>query len=526
MSESLRSSLKTAAKGTILVFVGIAANQMIWFVTRLLIVRNLSKEELGIYSLCFAIVSVISLLAGMGLKEGSPRYISIFSGQGRKEDAEAVHRSSLKIGAIAGAAACAVIFFLSGVLSRYVFYKPELYVPLMVISFFIPAYVMAMILASVLRGYGSIGPNVYFIEIGQPFLFLVLVCLIFLSGMSFISIIYSYVFSMAAAYVMIAYYAYRQTGTGPFRVTGGHDYAGELLKFSIPVLSIDVVFLLFRWTDTLILGRYGSAEEVGIYSVGASLAVFLSLPLAALWYVYLPIAGDLYARDRLSDLARTYKVLTKWIFAVTLPVFFILFFFPEMTISFLFGGRFGDSALPLRILSLGYLFNAFVGANSMLLLVFGLSKAVMKVSAVCALLNVLLNYVLIKHLGLGIQGAALATAVSLIAVSMGYSFVLYRHSGMHPIASGYLKLVMGSAVVGAAIYAAAKSLPLHSWMLPVYFILFICGYFVSLVITRSLDAEDVLLFSEVMKRIGVSPEITGNIIGRIYKGNVEKIDVF
>jgi O-antigen/teichoic acid export membrane protein len=526
MSEVVHASLKTAAKGTAFVFAGIAVNQMIWFITRLLIVRNLSKEELGIYSLSFAIVSIVSLLASMGLKEGSTRYISIFSGQGRKEDADAVHRSSLRIVAITGIGTCAVIFLLSGVLSRYVFYKPELDVPLMVIAFFIPAYVMALILASVLRGYGSISPNVYFIEIGQPFLFLVFVCLIFPFGMSFISIIYAYVFSMAAACALIAYYAYRETGIGPFAVTGGHDYVRELLKFSVPVLSIDVVFLLFRWTDTLVLGRYGSAEEVGIYSVGASLAVLLSLPLAALWYVYLPIAGDLYARNRMADLSRTYKVLTKWIFAVTLPMFFILFFFPEMTLVFLFGTRFAVSAAPLRILSFGYLFTAFVGANSMLLLVFGLSKAVMKVSAVCALLNVLLNYVLIKHLGLGIKGASLATTVSLIAVSLGYSFVLYRHSGMHPISSGYLKPVIGSTVIGVAIYAAAKSLPLHFWMLPIYFLLYICGYVASLIFTRSLDAEDVLLFVEVMKRTGVSPELTRNIIGRIYKGNMEKSDVF
>ncbi len=144
------------------------------------------------------------------------------------------------------------------------------------------------------------------------------------------------------------------------------------------------------------LGRYGTAEEVGVYSVSVSLAAFLTLPLVALWYVYMPVAGELYAKNRSSDLARTYQVLTKWIFSVTLPVFFILFFFPEMTITFLFGERFADSAAPLRILSLGYLFTAFMGTNSMLLLVMGLSKAVMKISAAGAVLNIILNYILHK----------------------------------------------------------------------------------------------------------------------------------
>ncbi len=143
MSEAVTSSLKTAVKGTAFVFAGMIASQALWFVTRLLIVRNLSKEDLGIYSLVVAIVSIVSMMASLGLWEGSTRYISVFLGQGRKKDADAVQRSSLRIGAIAGIGVCAVIFLFSGVLSRYVFYKPELSVPLMVISLFIPAYVMA-----------------------------------------------------------------------------------------------------------------------------------------------------------------------------------------------------------------------------------------------------------------------------------------------------------------------------------------------------------------------------------------------
>ncbi|MGC2063686.1 MAG: MATE family efflux transporter [Thermodesulfovibrionales bacterium] len=516
MSNGITSSLRTAAKGTAFVLAGMAASQALWFVIRLLLVRNLSKEDLGMYSLVIAVVSIVSMMASVGLWEGATRYISIFLGQGRKVEAAAVHRSSLMIGAAAGTGACVVLLLFSGVLSRYIFYKPELSTPLMVMSFFIPVFVMAFIIASILRGYGTIIPKVYFMDIGQPLLFFGLLCLIFLLGLSFISIIWAYVLSMAAVFVLIAYYGYRKTGVGPFAFRGG-GYVGELLKFSVPILSLDITSLILRWADTLMLGRYRSAEEVGVYSVSVSLAVFLTLPLMALDNVYMPIAGELYAQDRSADLARSYQVLTKWIISVTLPIFFILFFFPGMTITLLFGERFADSVLPLRILSLGYLFNAFMGTNILLLLVLGLSKAVMKVCAAGTLLNVLLNYVLIKQIGLGTEGAALSSMVSLLATGGGYSYVLYKHSGLKPIASGLLKPVIGSAVIGAIIYAVAKSLPLYFWMLPVYFLLYICGYIALLILTRSLDAEDVFLFGEILKKAGVAPEAAQKIIGKIYK---------
>jgi O-antigen/teichoic acid export membrane protein len=66
MSEGVYSSLRIAAKGAALVFAGMLASQALWFVTRLLIAKNLSKEDLGIYSLIVAIVSIIAPLASLG----------------------------------------------------------------------------------------------------------------------------------------------------------------------------------------------------------------------------------------------------------------------------------------------------------------------------------------------------------------------------------------------------------------------------------------------------------------------------
>jgi O-antigen/teichoic acid export membrane protein len=525
MSEAVTSSLKTAAKGAAMVFVGMIASQALWLITKLLIVGNLSKEDLGIYSLVIAIVSIIAPLASLGLWEGSTRYISIFSGQGRKEDADSVHRSSLLIGAIAGTATCVSLFLLSGILSKYVFYKPELSLPLMVVSFFIPSYVMTFILASILRGYGIISPKIYFIDIGQPLFFLIPLGFIFIAGLPFISIIYAYAASMVVVYALTAWYGYRKTGIGPFAFFGVGGHIGELLRFSIPVLSIDIMFLIFRWVDTLMLGRYGSAGVVGVYSVSVTLAAFLSLPLLALDIVYMPIAGELYARNRSPELARTYQVLTKWIFSVTLPIFFILFFFPEMTITFLFGERFGDAASPLRILSLGYLFTVFMGTNGMLLLVMGLSSAVMKISAAGTLLNILLNYILIKHIGIGMQGAAISFMVSSIVISSGCAIVLYLRSGIHPIAYVYLRPVLGSAVIGGIIYAVAKSLPLYFWMLPIYLFLYIFGYLASLILTRSIDDEDFFLFGEILKKAGVAPETARTVMGMIYKVKIKDFDL-
>ncbi len=502
MSDIINSSLKTAVKGTSLVFAGMVSSILLWFATKVLIIRYTTKEELGLYSIVVAAAGILSVCACLGIQEGVSRYISVFWGEDRKDDADSMARSAVRSGILSGIFFFLVLFSASGIIARYVFYKPELEAPLKVISFFIPFFVMANIMSGILRGHNLIAPKVFIMEIGQPLFFLALLCSFFYLNLPFISVIYAYLLAIIAVFILIGVYGYKKTGVNPLLLKGS-SYNNELIKFSVPLLIAAVLGLVLTWCDTLMLGRYARAEDVGAYNVSISLAKLLTFPLGALEFVYMPIACSMYAKKQNPELNKTYQVLTKWNFSATLPIFFILFFFPEMTITFLFGERFLDSSMPLRILSLCFLFHAFLGANGTLMVVMGKSKDLMNVSIFGALLNILLNYILIKHLGYGTIGASVATLISYFALNVIISVMLYRISRIHPITSQYIKPVISSAVVGIIIYAIAKSLPLYLWMLPLYFIMFIGGFFMSLIITRSIGEEDSAMFEAISERTGL-----------------------
>jgi hypothetical protein len=65
-----------------------------------------------------------------------------------------------------------------------------------------------------------------------------------------------------------------------------------------------------------------------------------------------------------------------------------------------------------------------------------------------------------------------------------------------------------AGVTGIALYEMAKSAPLHFWMLPVYFLLFMGGYATSLLITRSLEREDIFVLREVMGKLGIEGTVS------------------
>jgi O-antigen/teichoic acid export membrane protein len=514
MSEVVHDSLKKAVKGTTLVFFGTVVGLLFWFFSKILIVRTTTPEEFGIYSLALAITSIVGVVASGGLSEGASRNVALFLGEGRQEDADAASRSAIRLTLLAGLLSFSLLFLLAGPLSRYVFYKPELMSPMRVLSIHIPFLLLAQILSGILRAHGIIRPKVYYLDLGQPLFFLFFLCLSMIPGVSLGSILYSFSLAMVMVFIGIASYGYRKVGLNPLpRRRGRHSV--RLLRFSLPLMAVVIMALVLTWTDTLMLGRYAMAEDVGIYNVSVSLARLLSIPLASLGFVFMPLAAEMYALKKQDELKRTYQVLTKWLFATTLPIFFVLVFFPEMTIAFLFGESFAGASTPLRLLCVGRLLSVFLGPSGLFLVVFGLSRTIMNVSLFGALLNIVLNYVLIKRLGMGIMGAAAATMVAGSVVTVLFAVVVYRKSRIHPITAAYVKPALGAALTGLAVYALVKTLPVFSlWLMPAHLVLFLIGYAASLLLTRSIEREDVAMFEAISRRTGVRIEFLERFLRR------------
>ena len=535
MPQSLNSHLKTAVKGGVLVLAGTAASKLIWFFTKVLIVRNTTKAEFGIYSLVLAIVGILAAIVPLGTTSGVARFVSL--NRGKKAQADEVSRAGVQIALALGLAAFIGVYLLSGQIARRVFYTPGLAGPIRTVSLLLPFTVYAGVAGGILLGNGFIRQRI-FNDVLTPVFYAALLAAVLMLHMGFKGILISYVAANMAVALLIIAAGFKNLGAAPLlplpKQAVGRRTRVELLKFSVPLLVATVTTMVITWTDTLMVGRYMNALAVGTYSVGVSLANLLLFPLTALGYVFFPIAGELYAKsgagsgghhggEGLRDLKRAYQVLTKWVFAATLPIFFVLFFFPEMTITTLFGARFMDAAVPLRFLAAGLMINAFLGANGMLLMVAGQTKAIMNISVASAVFNVALNYVLVKRMGLGLSGAAVSTMSSYVLLSALYSFALYWKNGLHPFSPSYLKPLAGAAISGVLIYALAKSLPLFFWMMPAYLLLFIAGYAASLLLTRSIESEDLFLMERVLNRLGVRPARFIVALSRFASG-IEKPD--
>lgn len=511
MSEIVNQSLQKIAKGTGIIFIGTIIGMLFGFVSRIILVRYITQSEYGIFSLALVLTGIFATISTLGLQQGSTRYIAYFRGKKEEGKVRGVISSSIKIALIASIIFSLILFLLADFISTNIFHSSELSIPLKIFSVAIPFTVLIGIFASLFRGFDKVEPKVYFQNILMSVIYISLLAGAVLLGLSFLGVLYAYLASLAITCIAFAIYAIKKLPLA-FSVkkeadadttTAINPIGKELLFFSIPLLVSSILGTFMHQLDTLMLGYFKTSDIVGLYNGALPLAsTILPLPLYAVGFIYIPIVSKLYSQKSFEEMKQIYVVLTKWIFSATLPLFLILFLFPEIVLNFLFGSDYVQAGVALQLLSLGFIIHAFLGSNGNTLIVMGKTRFIMAASLVCVILNLILNLMLIPPFG--IMGAAIATASSLGMSNILLSTELYRSSGIHPFTKNYLKPIIASSILISLIYGLSKIFfTITFWHLPILFVIFIFAYGLSLLLTKSFDKEDIQMLLIIEKRTGI-----------------------
>ena len=510
MSEIVDQSLQKIAKGTSIIVIGTIIGMLFGFVSRIIVVRCITQSEYGIFSLALVLMSIFATISTLGLQQGSTRYIAYFRGKNEEGKVRGVISSSIKIAIIASVISALILFLSSDIISTNIFHSSALSTPLKFFSIAIPFTVLMGIFTSLFRGFDRVEPNVYFQNILLSVIYISFLAGAILLGLSFLGVLYAYLASIVITCIAFAIYTIKKLPLPIHSVKEGADantatainpIGKKLLLFSLPLLAVTMLNMIMSWTDILMLGYFKTTDVVGLYNGALPLAHLIPMTLNSMGFIYVPIVSGLYSKKLIGEMGQTYQVLTKWIFSVTIPLFFILFLFPETVLNSLFGINYIQAAPALRILALGFMFHAFLGLNGLSLMVMGKTRFLMLASSSGAISNVVLNAVFIPILG--IVGAALASFLSYTVVNIFNSTKLYQLSKIHPFTRNYVKPIGISIVVSALIYAFTFYLKVEFWMLPFLLFLFLFVYGLLLLLTGSFDKEDVDMILAMEKKAGI-----------------------
>jgi O-antigen/teichoic acid export membrane protein len=189
-------------------------------------------------------------------------------------------------------------------------------------------------------------------------------------------------------------------------------------------LSFLIIQLNYR-IDVLLLKALSTPAEVGIYSLGVSVAELLwQVPLAISIVVMSRSANSTDQAGMNQSTARLLRV--SLIFGLVISAFIVLL--APWVVPLVFGEKFIDSILVMQTILPGILMVIFFRILSGQLSGIGRPDAALKAFFPALVLNILLNYLWIPSYGA--NGAVMSTNISYTLGSIIYLFVYSRISGM------------------------------------------------------------------------------------------------
>ena len=504
-NEQFNDSLCRVAKGTLLIFVGTIIGMGALFLARILIARNYSQEEYGIFSLSYVVLSIFSTISLMGLKGGVTRQVAHFNGKDQKPKTKGIILTSILSVLIISILLSVFLFYLSDVISNFIFKDEKLVIPLKIVSIAIPFLSLTYLFSSIFRGFERVKEKILFENLLLNILFIILLIPAFLIKINFTSILILFIMSIILNFLFFLTHIYKKKSLLFFERISKYKknlHSKELLYFSLPLLIISILYMTMSWADSIMLGFFKDIETVGLYNSALPLARLLPIMHSSMGFIYLPIASGLIARNQSVKLQNLYVLISRWILLLTLPLFSILFFFPRYVLSFLFGSSYIGASSVLIILSIGFIFHVILGPNGSTLTAFGNVKIQMYSSVASMVSNIGLNIILIPPYG--IQGAAVATAVSLVIPNLILSIELFRRNRLHPFSINYVKPVLFSIIFIIVFSYIFKLFTPTLFLIILYILILLVICLFSVFITKSFFIEDAELIRSIGRKFGIN----------------------
>lgn len=226
-----------------------------------------------------------------------------------------------------------------------------------------------------------------------------------------------------------------------------------LIKFSIPAVLSLLVTELYNMVDTVFVGR-----AVGGNAIGALVVVFpIQRIIAALSMMFAIGTSTAVARNNgegnkkgiASNVESALTITT----TVLIPITIIIFAFKEPILR-LMGAS--DIILPYAVEYLSYIiwgsvFICLTGVMNYSMMSLGNRKITIASNATGAIMNIIVDYILVMGFNMGVKGAAIATLLSQIAAFCMSAYVFrktVKHNDMKLKPSFNKAIIAGIIAVG------------------------------------------------------------------------------
>ena len=379
--------------------------------------RTLGEAGYGAFVYALALAGVLAILVPLGWPTALMRFIARYTEEGRL----GLLRGAVRMAyAVTFLSTAAVSLLLLG-LSFWDAVPGELHVSLRYAALLLLFLAFVGLRRKALQGLGRVRGSLVPEEILLPILVLLGAYYLGVSTAGGALLLYSG--AALAAFVVGGLWLRRAMPGGA--KTAKPEYEGRAwMKVALPMMFGGLSQTATNRTDVLVLGALASVEAVGLYGAAARIAVVNVFVLGAVNQLAAPMMARAFHGGRPAEVGALLRRTMLWSSVGSLPLFIVMFFFPEALLGFLFGPEFRDGAGVLRVLALGQFVNAATGPVGFALLMTGRERTFAVTAAAVAVATVVGCLIAVPLLG--VIGAALVTATSVAVLNLSQLFLVLR----------------------------------------------------------------------------------------------------
>lgn len=490
--EGIDDSLKIIAKTSVFIFITILLSKILFYFYRIVIARNFGPAVYGTFSLALIIFSFAVTISLLGFHEGILRFIPLYRGTKKINNIRYIFRFSVFILTLSSLLFGLILFFSSEFISINIFHEPNLVIFLKILAIAMPFYMIGSVFLCLIRGFEKIKAHSFISEFFQILVKLISLILLIFFGLKVNSVAISYFIGILIVF-FVAYLYCRYKLPEIFKKyflkkEAKKQIRRKFLLYSIPLFFSIILYDLFGYMDSLVIGLIKDSSSVGIYNAAFPIASLMAFVPSLFLQILFPMIIRKFSEKKFELVRELSKQVQKWILIINLPFFSLMFLFSGAFINLLFGSQYMAAEQALRILSVGFLFYSMTNILGNLILVVGKSKILLINIIILSVFNLILNILLIPKYG--INGAAFSTAISYITLNIILFFQVKHYVNIIPIRRKMFQILISVAIPSIILFYVRQFFPINLISVILLTSFFILLYILLILITRSLDRND------------------------------------
>ncbi|MFO8016850.1 MAG: flippase [Candidatus Woesearchaeota archaeon] len=409
----MASYTRTALKGAGVFLIMALLAGFISYLVRLVLARNLTPEDYGLFYAVFAFFGILLVLRELGTGHSLSKHIAEFQVKRKYSSIKGSIIIYLLVNLVFSLVIFGIILLFLEEISLHFFHTENTIVIVLLGIMFI-LQPMARVFYFSFQGFkrfefGSL------VEFSRMTLVLIFVLMVFMVSDSIVIPCLAYIFAHIFQVFLLSP-LFLRTFPSFLRVKAHLTPAlsKRLLSFGIPVMVGLMGGVIITHIDTLSVTYFTTLEDVALYEVAMPTAKLLLYLTKAVSFVVLPFSSELWARRHKKKLREGMSLLYKYSFTLVIPLALMMISFPEVIINLLFGAEYVAASLVLQILAVAGIIYMVCFINNNFLVGVGRLKENTKIILAAAGFNILLDVILVPLIG--IEGAAIGTLLSYVLI--------------------------------------------------------------------------------------------------------------